>query len=121
MRLSEIFTEDDDDVDINHNDERISAISQLLIDKTDEANTEATLNTEAFINIIQKMGIPITSTTLMDMVQQGDLQNIIKTVNADEVIFKGQEDASLTSSMTVDKAKDVVSAMGKKAAKSRAM
>jgi len=100
-------------------EERIAAISQLLVDKTDDANIPSKLNTEAFINIINKMGLPMTTDTLMDLVQSGDLANIITDVNQDEVTFKGKGDVDNDAEMNVDKARDVVNTMAKRAAKKR--
>jgi hypothetical protein len=98
-------------------DERIAAIAQLLIDKTDGQNTASKLNTEAFINIINKMGMPMTVDVLMDMVETGDLKNIISDVNQDEVMFKGKGDVDVNAAMTVDKARDTVDKMAKRQAK----
>ena len=109
--------EDEESYDTNPADEKLAAISTLLLDKTDEEDSESRVDTEAFINIIQKMGIPMSMETLMDMSENGQLDSIIKTVSADEVVFNGQETAMSNSEMGVDKAHDVVNAMAKKGAK----
>jgi len=97
-------------------EEQIAAISQLIADRTEDENSPSKLSTEAFIGLINKMGLPMTKQTLMDLVEKGQLKTIIKDVNQDEVQFRGQQDIDPTE-MTVDKAKDVVAAMAKRAAK----
>lgn len=97
-------------------EEQIAAISQLIADRTEDENSPSKLSTEAFVGLINKMGLPMTKQTLMDLVEKGQLKSIIKDVNQDEVQFKGQQDVDPTE-MTVDKAKDVVAGMAKRAAK----
>ena len=53
--------------DITPEDERVAAISQLLIDKTEDQNIASKLNTDAFINILNKMGLPMSTEALMDI------------------------------------------------------
>jgi len=97
-------------------EEQIAAISQLIADRTEDENSPSKLSTHAFVGLVNKMGLPMTPQTLMDLVEKGKLKSIIKDVNMDEVQFKGQQDIDPTE-MTVDKAKDVVAAMAKRAAK----
>jgi len=102
--------------DIDAQSEQVAAISQLIADRTEDENSPSKLSTEAFVGLINKMGLPMTQQTLMDLVEKGQLQSIIKDVNQDEVQFKGQQDVDPTA-MSVDKAKDVVAGMAKRAAK----
>lgn len=96
-------------------EEQIAAISQLIADRTEDENSPSKLSTEAFVHIINRMGLPMTKETLMDLVEQGQLSSIIKDVNLDEIQFKGQQDVD-PHQMSVDKAKDVVANMAKRAA-----
>lgn len=98
------------------NEEQIAAISQLIADRTEDADAESKLSTEAFINLVNQMGIPMSTETLMDLAEKGALGAVIKDVNEDEVVFKGQKDIDPTE-MTVDKAKDTVAQMAKRSAK----
>ena len=95
---------------------QIAAISQLIADRTEDENSPSKLSTDAFIGIVNKMGLPMTKETLMDLVEKGNLNSVIKDVNMDEIQFKGQGDID-PSEMSVDKAKDVVAGMAKRAAK----
>ena len=96
--------------------EQIAAISQLIADRTEDENSPSKLSTEAFVGLVNKMGIPMTTETLMDLAEKGSLGSVIKDVNMEEIHFKGQQDIDPTE-MTVDKARDVVGAMAKRAAK----
>jgi len=117
MQIRDLISIVEGDDEITPDDERVAAISQLLIDKTEDQNTASKLNTDAFINIINKMGMPMSLETLMDLVQDGDLQNIITDVNQDEVTFAGRGDVDVNAAMTVDKAKATVDRMAKRNAK----
>ena len=97
-------------------EEQIAAISQLIADRTEDENSPSKLNTEAFIGLINKMGLPMTKDTLFDLVEKGKLSSIIKDANQDEVNFKGQADIN-PGEMSVDKAKKIVDGMAKRAAK----
>lgn len=97
-------------------EEQVAAISQLIADRTKDENSPSKLNTDAFISIINKMGLPMTKETLFDLVEKGSLSSIIKDVNQDEINFKGQGDID-PGKMSVDKAKDIVANMAKRAAK----
>jgi len=97
-------------------EQQIAAISQLIADRTEDENSPSKLSTPAFISIVNKLGIPLTKDTLMDLIQKGHLQSVIKDVNMDEVQFKGQQDIP-DADMNVDKAKDIVADMAKRAAK----
>jgi len=99
-----------------NNEEQIAAISQLIADRTEDENSPSKLSTEAFISIVNKMGLPLTKETLFDLAEKGNLGSVIKDVNPEEIHFRGQQDIDSTD-MTVDKAKDVVAGMAKRAAK----
>ena len=96
--------------------EHVAAISQLIADRTEDADSESKLSTEAFVSLVNKMGIPMSKETLMDLVEKGNLESVIKNANIEEVHFKGQKDID-PESMSVDKAKDVVANMAKRSAK----
>lgn len=97
-------------------EQQIAAVAQLIADKTEDKNAQSKLTTDAFIGMLNKMGIPMTKEGLMDLVQNGKLESVIKDVNDDEVVFKGTSEIG-DSDMTVDKAKDIVSKMAKRSAK----
>jgi hypothetical protein len=106
----------EDNNSIEAEEEQIAAVAQLIADRTEDANSPSKLSTEAFVGLINKMGLPMTKQTLMDLVEKGQLQSIIKDVNQDEVQFKGQQDVP-ADAMNVDKAKSIVAGMAKRAAK----
>jgi hypothetical protein len=102
--------------DESTHDEQIAAIGQLIADRTEDENSPSKLSTDAFINLVNKMGLPLTKETLMDLVEKGTLGSVLKDVNMDEVHFKGQGDID-NSVMNVDRAKNVVANMAKRSAK----
>jgi len=97
------------------NEDQIAAISQLIADRTEDENSPSKLSTEAFIGIVNKMGLPLTKDTLFDLIEKGSLESIIKDANEEEVHFKGQGEVD-PGQMSVDKAKRVVDGMAKRAA-----
>ncbi len=98
--------------------EQIAAVAQLIADRTEDADSESKLSTKAFLMLLNNLGIPMTKETLMDLVEQGKLNSVLKNMNAKEVFFKGQKDID-PSEMNVDKAKDIVSDMAKRSSKKR--
>ncbi len=112
--LMNVCTEEDDDVHADH--QQIAAISQLLADRTEDENSPSKLSTNAFVDIANKMGLSLTPQTLIDLAEKGELADVIKDVNLEEIQFKGQGEID-PSAMTVDKAKATVSRMAKRNAK----
>ena len=96
--------------------EELAAISQLIADRSKEENVPSKLSTDAFITLANQMGIPLTKDTLMDMVESGKLKSVVKDINNEEIIFKGKDEIE-PSEMNVDKAKEIVKKMAKRAAK----
>ena len=111
--LMNAVTEDNDE---REDKEQIAAIGQLIADRTEDKDSPSKLSTAAFVNIANKLGIPVSKESLMDLAEKGVLSSVIKDVNPDEIQFKGQKDINPTE-MTVDKAKKVVSRMAKRNAK----
>jgi hypothetical protein len=72
------------------------------------------ISTDAFLNIAQGMKINLTADQLTKLAQQQPLNNVIASVNNGEIIFKGGEVPS--DDMSVDKARDTVNKMAKRAA-----
>lgn len=114
QQILDVITEGENDAIAD--EQQIASVAQLVADRTEDENSPSKLSTEAFVNIINRMGLPMTSETLMDLVEQGKLSSIIKDVNLDEIQFKGQQDVD-PHEMSVDKAKNVVANMAKRAAK----
>ena len=104
--------EDEDDSQTD----QISAIAQLMADRTEHADSPSKLSTNAFVEMANKMGLSLTPETLMDLKQSGEIDAVINDVSLDEVQFKGQMDIDDTA-MSVDKAKNTVKKMATRAAK----
>lgn len=110
MKINEIILEGEGNI----RDERLAAISQLIVDRSEDENVESKMSVDSFIHIANRMGLSLSPDSLMDLAQSGDLKNIIKDVNQEEIIFKGKQDVDLNANMTVDRAKDVVKKMAKR-------
>ena len=70
---------------------KLTAVSSQLKARYAETNSEKPLSTDAFLNILQQNDIDVEKTDLYDMVKKEPLVNIIKNINGNEVIFKGQQ------------------------------
>ena len=92
---------------------KITAIAQLIADRTKDANSKSKIKTDTFIKLLNNMGIPVDTESLMDLVQTGELKQVISDVNQDDVSFKGQHEIDPTE-MTVDKAQSIVKDMAKR-------
>lgn len=97
-------------------EEQIAAVGQLIADRTEEEDSESKLKSDTFVNILNKMGLPATKESLMDLTSSGQVGAVIKDMNDDEVQFKGQRDIDPTQ-MTVDRARNTVDRMAKRQAK----
>lgn len=98
--------------------EHITAISQLIADRTKDENSPSKLNTDAFVHLVNQLGVPVTKELLFDLANNGKLQSVVKDINDDFVLFKGQAEIE-PSEMSVDKAKEVVKKMAKRSAKKK--
>jgi hypothetical protein len=111
MKVREIIVEGNEP---SIHDEQLAAIGQLIVDRSADEDTESRMSTQAFVHLANKMGLSLTAETLMDLAQSGDLNNIIKDVNAEEVVFHGKADVDINAGMTVDKARETVKKMAKR-------
>lgn len=59
-----------------------------------EHNPESSMSTDELIELLRKNDITIDKSDLFDIVTKDPLKNIIKNINGDEVLFKGQESAN---------------------------
>jgi len=107
MRINEVETQ-------NANPEKLLALSQFLLDRAKDESAVKKISTDAFLNIAQGMKINLTADQLTRLAQQEPLNNVIASINNGEIIFKGGEVPA--DDMSVDKARDTVNKMAKRAA-----
>lgn len=111
MKTSEILHES--------NLEKLTALGQFLIGRANDQNATSKLSVEAFLSIANKMGIPLDVDSLTDMVQTGELQNIVDTMSGNEIKFKSAKTVDADPTLSIDRARNVVNNMAKRAMKKR--
>jgi hypothetical protein len=97
------------------NAQRLAALTQFLLGRSEDTAAAKKISTDAYLKLAGDMGISLTKSQLIDMVQHPPLSNLITNVENDEIIFKGAETAPDT--MSVDQARKTVDSMAKRAAK----
>jgi len=95
--------------------QKLLALSQFLISRAQDTNSQKKISTAAFINLAQNMGISLTQDNLTTLSQQPPLSTIIQTVTPTEIIFQGSGEEAVTDTMTVDQARQTVDTMAKRA------
>jgi hypothetical protein len=96
--------------------ERILALVTFLLGRAKDTDSEKRISTPSLIKLAQHMGLNLTVDQLIDVSQQPPLDTIIKSVSANEVLFRGAE-TQPTDTMNTDQAEKIVSQMAKRAAK----
>jgi len=95
--------------------QKLLALSQFLISRAQDTDSQKKISVDAFINLAQSMGISLTRANLTVMSQQPPLSTIIQTVTPTEIIFSGADQEQVTDTMTVDQAQKTVNSMAKRA------
>jgi len=100
------------------NTEKLAALSQFLLSRTDDTNAKKTMPVSSFLDLANNMGISLTDDQLRNLVQQPPLNEIIANVEGDTdtgtITFKGADEVA--PNMSVDQARDTVNTMAKRAA-----
>lgn len=102
----------------NANTEKLAALSQFLLSRTDDTNAKKTMPVSSFLDLANNMGVSLTDDQLRNLIQQPPLSEIIANVEGDSetgtITFKGSEEVA--PNMSVDQARDTVNTMAKRAA-----
>lgn len=109
MRLTDIIHETEQ--------EELAALSQFFKGRADDEGIPGHMDTQAFTDLANKLGLNIDAEALQNYVQQGDVEPI-SDVNDEEVKFGGDEELS-PEMMGKDKAEMVVKQAAKRAASKR--
>jgi hypothetical protein len=100
------------------NTEKLAALSQFLLSRTDDTNAKKTMPVSSFLDLANNMGISLTDDQLRNLVQQPPLSEIIANIEGDSdtgtITFKGADEVA--PNMSVDQARDTVNTMAKRAA-----
>jgi hypothetical protein len=96
---------------------KLAAVATQLKGRVE--NSDRTLSTDELLSFFRDNDIVLDQSDLFDIVQKEPLKNIIKSVNKDEVIFKGQEIDSVSNDEpeSTDDSEKVRKQMAKKAMK----
>lgn len=95
--------------------DQLAALSVFLLGRSDDENATKKISVEAFLNLAADMGVSLTRKKLVDLSQQAPLNQIISNIEDTDVIFKGGK--TEVPDMPVDKARETVKKMAKRAAK----
>lgn len=99
------------------NSEQLTVLSQFLLSRAKDTDSQKRISVQAFLKIAADMGISFTRAQLLNQVAQPPLSNLIDNVEGDEIVFKGDDTAD--AAMPVSKAQDVVGKMSKRALSKR--
>ena len=95
--------------------QRLAALTQFLLGRSEDTASAKKISTDAYLKLANDMGVSLTKSQLIDLVQKPPLNNLIANVENDEIIFKGAE--TTPDTMSVDQARKTVDSMAKRAAK----
>lgn len=100
------------------NTEKLAALSQFLLSRTDDTNAKKTMPVSSFLDLANNMGISLTNDQLRNLIQQPPLSEIVANIEGDSdtgtITFKGADEVA--PNMSVDQARDTVNTMAKRAA-----
>ena len=100
------------------NTEKLAALSQFLLSRTDDTNAKKTMPVSSFLDLSDNMGISLTDDQLRNLIQQPPLSEIIANIEGDAdtgtITFKGADEVA--PNMSVDQARDTVNTMATRAA-----
>jgi hypothetical protein len=103
----------------DHNTQRLAALSQFLLGRSDDESAKKQISQQAFIDLAKSLGVNVTLENLGDLISQPPLSNILEPLepNSGVVRFKGNTEAE--TGMSVDQARAVVDSNAKAAMKRR--
>jgi hypothetical protein len=103
----------------DHNTQRLAALSQFLLGRSDDESAKKQISQHAFIDLAKSLGVNVTAENLGDLISQEPLSNILEPLepNSGVVRFKGNTEAE--TGMSVDQARAVVDSNAKAAMKRR--
>ena len=92
---------------------KLASLAQFLIARADDTNAQKKISVPAFLKLAQGQGISLTPDVLRDMSEKPPLNNLIRNIQGDEILFKGDDTPDDT--MSVDQAEKTVDSMAKRA------
>jgi hypothetical protein len=103
----------------DHNTQRLAALSQFLLGRSNDESAKKQISQQAFIDLAKSLGVNVTAENLGNLISQEPLSNILEPLepNSGVVQFKGDTEAA--TGMSVDQARAVVDSNAKAAMKRR--
>lgn len=95
--------------------ERLLAITRFLIGRSEDTDANKKISVRAFIELARDFGMSVSKQQLIDISNKPPLSNLIQNIKDNEIYFRGAKEADDT--MPVDKARETVKKMAKRAAK----
>ena len=101
------------------NTQRLAALSQFLLGRSEDETAKKQISQTAFIDLAKSLGVNVTADNLGNLISQEPLSNILEPLepNSGVVRFKGNTEAE--TGMSVDQARAVVDSNAKAALKRR--
>ena len=98
---------------------KLAALSQFLLGRARDTSAKRTISTTAFLKLANELGINLSIEQLIEISQQPPLNNIIDSMNQDEIRFidftQPAEEPTVASDAGHDQ--QIVSQMAKRASK----
>lgn len=93
-------------------DQELVALSELLKNQSLNAGADAKISLGSFMNLARNLGINnLSKEQLVDFATKPPLDQVIKAVKGDEIIFKGAEDEETDTTSTPDENAKIVDKM----------
>lgn len=97
---------------------KLVAVTNQLASEVKNMNDGELMTTDELVEKLKQNDIIIDKSDLFDIVTKEPLKNIIKNINGDEVVFKGQKnDLATSTEPKPDENQKTLAAMAKKAMK----
>jgi len=94
---------------------KLTALAQFVSERTKETDADIGMSMDAFIELAHDMGVSVARNDLYDLVKTPPLNNLVKDITDNKIVFYGQSTSSDTEKMPVDQAEKIVSKMAKRA------
>lgn len=95
---------------------KLAVLAQFISERSSETDAEIGMSMDAFVELAHDMGVSVTRNDLYDLIKTPPLNNLIKEIKSDKIIFQSQDTTTATEKMPTDQAEKIVSKMAKRAA-----
>ena len=103
----------------DHNTQRLAALSQFLLGRSEDETAKKQISQEAFIDLAKSLGVNVTAENLGDLISQEPLSNILEPLDPNSGVVRFKGDTEAATGMSVDQARAVVDSNAKAAMKRR--